>query len=166
MARHVRIFVLLGQGGTFFSGGMFDLTRRLKMLGNTIVTTHEWSDVQTVHDMAKQIPPRTALVFIGFSLGANSTTSVAWALAYNEPRVVDLIVGYDPSRFWGSVIMPIRQNVKRTICYWNKNAWTFGGQKMTGHNVEVVEINKIHLLVASDAVLHDRTIAAVKQLME
>jgi hypothetical protein len=157
----IRVFVLLGQGGSLFSGGMVELARNIKGLGGIIVTTHVWDDVQLVHDSIKRMSPRFAVALIGKSLGANSTTLIAKAAS---PRVIDLVVSYDASRFWGSKLVPIGNNVTRTIAFYNPYAWPFGGARVIGHNVEEHQINRFHITLDSDSDLAAITIKAVKAL--
>jgi hypothetical protein len=100
-------------------------------------------------------------VVIGYSGGGSRAT---W-LADGELIIIDLMVLYDPSPSWQ--MKPVKDNVKRAICYHNTNPMfgRLGGGLLRGPHVEVGDIAECHLDVEKDLALHARTIAAVKELL-
>src|SRR5712691_6450383 len=86
----VRSFIILGQGGTWFSGGMFALLPPLAQFG--VVTVHNWGDYQAVTTAINQ--EKQSVAVIGYSLGGNALG----AIGQFATRPIDLGVGYDASR--------------------------------------------------------------------
>jgi hypothetical protein len=157
----IRIYVLYGQFGLPTSTGMYFLAEKLARYGR--VSVHQWNDRTIVSDAKRQTGK---IVIIGFSLGANSTAAIANRL----PHVV-LIVAYDPSRLSpladqvkGEFVQHVKPTVRRAICFYNPNAWYFGGARLNGSQVETVAIADYHLAVPMDARLHDITEEAVRQV--
>ena len=127
------------------------------------VSVHQWNDRTIVSDAKRQTGK---IVIIGFSLGANSTAAIANGLPH-----VDLIVAYDPSRLSpladqvkGEFVQHVKPTVRRAICFYNPDAWYFGGARLDGSHVETVPIADYHLAVPMDARLHDITEEAVRQV--
>jgi hypothetical protein len=157
----MRIYVLYGQFGLPTSTGMYFLAEKLARYGK--VSVHQWNDRTIVSDAKRQTGK---IVIIGFSLGANSTAAIANRLPH-----VDLIVAYDPSRLSpladqvkGEFVQHVKPTVRRAICFYNPDAWYFGGARLDGSHVETVPIADYHLAVPMDARLHDITEEAVRQV--
>jgi hypothetical protein len=157
----MRIYVLYGQFGLRTSTGMYFLAEKLARYGN--VSVHQWNDRTIVSDAKRQTGK---IVIIGFSLGAKSTAAIANRLPH-----VDLIVAYDPSRLSpladqvkGEFVQHVKPTVRRAICFYNPDAWYFGGARLDGSHVETVPIADYHLAVPMDARLHDITEEAVRQV--
>jgi hypothetical protein len=160
----VRIFVLLGglygPDGEADSHGMVDLAERLKPYGK--VTTHFWSNFESVAAAIKQLPADVSSILIGYSGGGSRATWVAGAV---YPRPIKLLVAYDPSPWWQ--MTPLRDNVQRALCYHNNAPLMFGlgGGQLTGAaHIENTEISEQHLAVDYDQNLHARTIDAVREV--
>jgi hypothetical protein len=157
----VRIYILYGQYGFPTSSGMYGLAQSLGRYGK--VTTHYWDDRTIVSDARQQ---SGKIVIIGYSLGANSAALIAKRLAR-----VDLVVAYDPSRLSplakpenGEYTEAVASSVRRAICFYNPNAWYFGGARLVGSQVETVAINDYHLAVPMNWRLHEITEEAVKKV--
>jgi hypothetical protein len=155
--------VFLGQYGAPFSAGMYGLASRLRELPDVQCIIWGWRDAPRVLDYILK-RPEAAAVLIGFSLGANSCTQLADATRHP----IALLVAYDASVLQGSsYLRPIGRNVGKTLCYRSDN-WLFGwghGQ-IVGHNVTTVVTHVPHLAVCYQTDLHDRTVAAVKALID
>lgn len=160
----IRVFILLGQYGGAFSGGMYGLAKQINALsGNIVCTVHGWKDSQEIHDEIKRLPASTKIVLIGYSLGANSVTQIAAELPTRE---IDLLVAYDASVLQSAGIKPIGTNVDKTLCYRSTNYWLpYGHGQLVGHNVKTYETSDIHLAVCYDQVLHAKTLAEIKKLI-
>jgi pimeloyl-ACP methyl ester carboxylesterase len=158
----IDVFILLGglfggQGEQLVNVGMGALALELERLPGVKVTQYPWRDYERVavdHSHGK-------LVVIGYSGGGSRAT---W-LADGELIIIDLMVLYDPSPSWQ--MKPVKDNVKRAICYHNTNPMfgRLGGGLLRGPHVEVVDIAEFHLDVEKDLALHAHTIAAVKELL-
>lgn len=161
----VRVFILLGglEGldGYVDSTGMLLLAEDLKKLPGVTVATYPWSHWSEIGFSG---PGKVAL--IGYSGGGSRAT---WLAA--QRGVIDLLVAYDPSPKWQ--MKPLRENVKKAICYHNTNPEMYvpfigslGGGELTGiENIVTIDIAEQHLLVQANQELHAKTIAAVKELL-
>jgi pimeloyl-ACP methyl ester carboxylesterase len=160
-----RVYVIFGQGGSLFSGGMVSLAERMRRQGYDVVTDFSWkypdkivSDIR--HTRRKDPDRKVAL--IGFSMGANCTTWVA-----DSGVAIDLLVAYDPSAglLWWKAYPPsvIAGNVKKAYCYQQVGPEIVGRGVIRG-NVTVVETVSPHLFVQSDERLHDITLRALERL--
>ena len=109
------------------------------------------------------------IVLIGYSGGGHKATWIANGY-YGDPQhrlakpKIDLMVLYDPSPTWS--MMPVGNNVKKAVCYENRNPWMFGlgGGVLQGPNVETMPISMQHLAVQASGRLHDHTLALIKEL--
>jgi hypothetical protein len=121
--------------------GLAELVAELKTMPDVEVHTYlhqSWPSL--VEDIDRQ-PPGTHTVVVGYSLGANSSVSVA-----NKAKYVDLIVALQPSMLsWNP---PLTGKVGRMIEIYNPNPWmTFGGmgsKKLIGNNIEYITNNDSH----------------------
>ena len=121
--------------------GLAELVAELKTMPDVEVRTYlhqSWPSL--VEDIDRQ-PPGTHTVVVGYSLGANSSVSVA-----NKAKYVDLIVALQPSMLsWNP---PLTGKVGRMIEIYNPNPWmTFGGmgsKKLIGNNIEYITNNDSH----------------------
>ncbi len=155
-----------GVDGPVSSAGMDSLARQLRGLNININTmVYNWGDTGSLlRDLANEPNDRKAIL-IGYSGGGSRATWVANSIRH----WIDLMVLYDPSPKWQ--MQPIGKNVRKAICYHNLNPMMpsfygmLGGGLLTGSTkIEIVEISEQHLLVQADQRLHDRTLAAVKEL--
>jgi hypothetical protein len=121
--------------------GLVELVAEIKMMPDVEVETYvhqAWPSL--VEDLDRQ-PPGTHKVVIGYSLGANSSVSVA-----NEAKYVDLIIALQPSMLsWNP---PLTGKVGRMIEIYNPDPWmTWGGmgsKKLVGDNIEYIANNDSH----------------------
>lgn len=148
----MRSFVFYGQGGAATSLGMRSLADSLAPLGE--VSLHKWYE-----NVAAAVNACSGLVALfGFSLGANQ---LGW-LGPQFTRQVDLGVALDPSK-QSPLCKVDRQgvryqeavNFKKLVCFYNPNAWVFGGSTYKGSNVEVITINTMHLAVPSSSYIRE-----------
>lgn len=159
----MKVFVIYGQGGVTFSYGMYQLCTRLNVQGYDAVT-REWAFPQAIVNEVDAQPASTKVALIGYSLGANCATWIASGLAgacRGVRRGINLLVAYDPTR--QSPLSLLDFNVKRAICFYNRGAFPFGGAKLEGPTVEIVEIATFHLAVSHDERLHQITIDALEK---
>ncbi len=156
----IRIYLLLGQF-RIFSGGIWDLERRLSALSADIhCTVHGWRELQVIVDDIKSLPPDVLVVLIGHSLGGCSITEIA----ADVHRPIQLLVAYDASRY--GQIKRIGENVEKTLCYVSTNyLFPWGHARLQGHNVRVFETPDNHFAIVSDSNLHLLTENAVKGLI-
>jgi hypothetical protein len=119
------------------------------------------------------LPKDDIVIVIGYSGGGAKATWLAngyFGGSYPKdalPRPqIDLMILYDPSPTWS--MMPIQDNVKRAICYRNVTPLFFGlgGGVLVGNNTQIdtIDIFEHHWLVQMDSMLHQRTIAEVKNV--
>jgi len=121
--------------------GLAELVAELKTMPDVEVQTYlhqSWPSL--VEDIDRQ-PQGTHTVVVGYSLGANSSVSVA-----NKAKYVDLIVALQPSMLSRSP--PLTGKVGRMIEIYNPNPWmTFGGmgsKRLIGNNIEYITNNDSH----------------------
>src|SRR6516165_10218239 len=115
--------------------GLVELVAELKLMPDVEVSTYlhqSWPSL--VEDINRQAPG-THTVFVGYSLGANSSIFVA-----NTAKYVDLIIALQPSMLsWNP---PVTGKVGRIVEIYNPNPWmTFGGmgsKKLIGENIEYI----------------------------
>lgn len=157
-----RVYVLLGGmvgvDGSLFSRGMADLAVRIARIPDVICTTHYWTSYWNVVTRIKKDTRSTNNILVGYSGGGSRAT---WVTRYVFPRVIDLVVGYDPSPI--SSMLPFRGNVKEAICYSNKYT-SFGlgaGRFMGIDNMKIITLNETHLAVQYDEMLHSQTLVAI-----
>src|ERR1700691_4108027 len=117
--------------------GLVELVAELKMLPDVEVETYAHQAWPSLVDDLGRLPPGTHTVVVGYSLGANSTVSVA-----HDAKYIDLIVALQPSMLsWNP---PLTGKVGRMIEIYDPNPWlTWGGmgsKKLIGNNIE--DINK------------------------
>jgi pimeloyl-ACP methyl ester carboxylesterase len=158
----IDVFILLGgltggQGEQLVNVGMRALALQLQQIPGMRVTQYPWGEYERValnHHY-------DSVVVIGYSGGGSRAT---W-LADEHPLTIDLMVLYDPSPAWQ--MKPLKDNVKRAICYHNTNPMfgRLGGGILRGPHVETIDIAEFHLTVETNPILHARTIAAVKELL-
>jgi hypothetical protein len=157
----VRVYVLYGQGGRFMARGMEALATSLgKMDDRLQISVHEWKNHKDVAKDIAKLPLEIPVVLIGYSLGANATTWIANAL---PARIIDLIVAYDPSVL--GEVQPARNNVRRVLLYHNNSPEPFGHARIRGPQVETVETRNSHLAISNSEWLHQKTRAAVSQVL-
>lgn len=154
----MRIYVLLGQYGYLFSGGMAAFANRLRQeFPEARVDVFYWDSwQQVVADMKHYSPP---IVIIGYSLGANA---ISW-IARSTGQEVDLAVAYDASvnsETWN----PIGEHFKKVLCYRNTLPDLFGQDELKGPTVELVDVQIPHLWIQSSETLHQRTISEIRAL--
>ena len=134
---------------------MDQLCLKLQSIPGCYASIYNWNEDRYILESLDHTPPMV-LIMIGFSLGAHTCTRIPTA---RPRRTFELIVGFDPSRL--AKLEPVPSNVQRAICFYNPDAWIFGGRKYTGHNVENHQIGDPHLLVDWDSNLWNSAIAAV-----
>lgn len=162
--RKVRSFILLGQGGSATSGGMYNLVEPLLQYGE--VSVHDWASAGDVANAVNAIHPYEPVAIIGYSLGAND---LGWIARFLK-RHVNLGVAYDPSRkspyaqYVNGEYVQRAPNFDKVISFYNPSTWFYGGSRYAGSNVEVVKINSTHLNVPNVPGLHERTISEVRLL--
>lgn len=155
-----RIYVLYGQGGFMTSVGMWRLSRRIAAAWPTsYVTTHSWKYPGAIVNDRRALPQGTykKIIVIGYSLGANSVTNIG------QYMLIDLAVAYDPSQL-GQVIQP-SGNIKHMLLYHNTGTVGPGHLIFTGPQVERVDVNTSHLAVCYNEELHQKTLAAIGELL-
>jgi hypothetical protein len=160
----VQTFILLGQGGSWTSGGMLALQKPLSQFGP--VTVSAWDDRGMISRYLNSHVGVGRVALIGYSLGANQIPYIM----QQTIRRVQLAVGYDASRM--SPLTTIRDgipsqqitNVDRAICYYNPSTWFFGGARWIGQNVETVQVSATHLGIQYQSELHEHTINAVREV--
>lgn len=157
----VRVYVMMGQGGRFTSGGIVNLAARIDQLKGTRVSVHPWDPYTDVVDDINKLLVGTKIAIVGYSLGANATTWIATAV---PKRKIDLIVCYDPSKW--SIVTPAPKNVAKGILYHN-NGWDILGHAVIpGPQMQTVEISQWHLSVDNNEDLHRRTLAEINELLK
>lgn len=148
----MRCFVVYGQGGFITSMGMYALATRIRALSpKLLVTTHDWYEHLDL--------PAEPSILIGYSLGANSVT---WNAANGRP--VKLAVCYDPSAL-GIIVQP-RHNIEKLLLYHNNSFEPIGHLRFQGPQVETTEVHTSHLFVCYDEELHQKTLAAVRKIVQ
>lgn len=173
----VRAFMLLGgMTGTAFEAyipfvntGMLGLRDQIVALG-VPVSVYPWGDWQSSD--ADIFAWQGTAVVIGYSGGGSRAAWMGNALLFGgRRRVVDLMVGYDPSPAWQ--MQAIGPNVHRAICYYNTAPFFFGlgGGQFTlapgndSTSLTTITIAEQHLAVQYDSSLHAQTIVAIKNLL-
>jgi hypothetical protein len=153
-----RVHVIYGQGGVVTSFGMYLLSQRIqKAWPKAIVTTHSWDNPAAIAAaMQGTLGPH---ILIGYSLGANCVT---WAAA-DFKGMVDLAVCYDPSVL--SIVDNPTANVKRLMLYHNNDIEPEGHAVFQGPQVETTQISMPHLAICYSETLHQKTLAAVAQVL-
>jgi hypothetical protein len=121
--------------------GLVELVAELKMMPDVEVETYAHQAWPSLVDDLGRLPPGTHTVVVGYSLGANSTVSVA-----NNAKYVDLIVALQPSMLsWNP---PLTGKVGRMIEIYDPDPWlTWGGmgsKKLEGDNIEYIMNNDSH----------------------
>ena len=121
--------------------GLVELVAELKMMPDVEVETYVHQAWPSLVDDLGRLPPGTHTVVVGYSLGANSTVSVA-----NEAKYIDLIIALQPSMLsWNP---PLTGKVGRMIEIYDPNPWlTWGGmgsKKLEGDNIEYITNNDSH----------------------
>jgi pimeloyl-ACP methyl ester carboxylesterase len=179
----VQVFLLLGglvgTDGTVTSAGMFRLANMLRELPDTTVTTYNWNSWPDAYKAILANQGKAKIVVIGYSGGGSRAT---WLANMPSKPQIDLMVHYDPSPRWQ--MKPISANVKKALCYHNTNPmmWvpgigTLGGGELIASaagkvgdviaapSIETVDIAEQHFLVQVDQSLHQRTVDAVRSLV-
>lgn len=152
---------MYGQGGYMTSIGMSRLATRLaKMFPLSVVTTHTWKDPYAIVADARRQPQSVPIILIGYSLGANCVT---WVNQRAPELPIELAVAYDPSVL--SIVVNPTSRVKRLLLYHNVDNEPEGHAVFRGPQVETTTINLWHLAVCFNEVLHQKTIAAVKKVL-
>jgi len=155
-----RFYVIYGQGGFITSIGMSNLASRIAHLYPiSKVTTHAWKYPSNITNDIQKQSTSTKIILIGYSLGANAVTWVSNSIG----RTIDLAVCYDPSVL--SLVNNPNTNVKRLLLYHNVDREPEGHAIMTGPQVERTDISMWHLGVCFDEGLHQKTLAAIQQVM-
>jgi pimeloyl-ACP methyl ester carboxylesterase len=179
----VQVFLLLGglvgTDGTVTSAGMFRLANMLRELPDTTVTTYNWNNWPDAYKTILANQGKAKIVVIGYSGGGSRAT---WLANMPSKPQIDLMVYYDPSPRWQ--MKPISTNVKKALCYHNTSPmmWVPGigslgggeiiaraaakaGDLLAGPSIETVDIAEQHFLVQVDQSLHQRTVDAVRSLV-
>ncbi len=162
MLGRMRVFVILGQFGAIFSGGMFGLAKQIKAISPDInCTIHGWRDVQSIVNEINSLPSTIPGVLVGYSMGGNSTTQIALF----SKRQIQLIVAYDASVL--GEIWRLGRNVDRTVCFRSTNyTMPYGHAQLEGHNVVTINTSDVHLAVCYDQALHKITLEAIQAVGE
>ncbi len=153
----VRSFIMLGQYG--IGVGMMDLVKPLSKFGLT--TVHPWYDNSIITEINLY---GGKIAVIGYSLGANQLGFIGT----HVNRIIDLGIGYDPSRKSPQAIysrgewIELAPRYKKLICYYNPDTWFYGGAKYDAG--EVVTIKTFHFSVPRYPGLHQRTVSEVEKL--
>lgn len=156
-----RIYIMYGQGGYLTSIGMSRLASLLaKLHPNVPVTTHSWKYPGLIVNDIHRLNPTTAIILVGYSLGANSVTNVSNAI---YPREVALAVCYDPSVL--GVVQHPRENVKRLLLYHNVDNEPEGHAILRGPQVERTDVSLWHLAICYNEALHQKTELAIKKVL-
>ena len=121
--------------------GLVELVAELKMMPDVEVETYVHQAWPSLVDDLGRLPPGTHTVVVGYSLGANSTVSVA-----NEAKYIDLIIALQPSMLsWNP---PLTGKVGRMIEIYDPDPWlTWGGmgsKKLEGDNIEYITNTDSH----------------------
>jgi hypothetical protein len=121
--------------------GLVELVAEIKMMPDVEVETYVHQAWPSLVDDINSQPKGTRTVVIGYSLGANSSVSVA-----NNAKYVDVIIALQPSMLsWNP---NLTGRVGRMIEIYNPNPWmTFGGmgsKKLVGPNIEYIANNDSH----------------------
>ena len=179
----VQVFLLLGglvgTDGTVTSAGMFHLANMLRELPDTTVTTYNWNNWPDAYKTILAYQGKAKIVVVGYSGGGSRAT---WLANMPAKPQIDLMVHYDPSPRWQ--MKPISANVKKALCYHNTNPmmWVPGigtlgggeliasaagraGDAIAAPSIETVDIAEQHFLVQVDQSLHQRTVDAVRSLV-
>lgn len=158
-------FIMLGQGGTVTSGGMYTLANQFRALGIE-TTVHSWDDHNRVIAAIQKLPAKTPIVMAGYSLGVGGVMRVTGAL---PKRRFALVAAYDPS-IWDHMFLnrvpTITSNVTRVLLYRNACPDFWGHAKIAGKQVETTEICTLHLTVPLMPALHAKTTTAVKWILK
>ena len=166
MAKKVRSFVLLGgvfgPDGAVLSAPMISLSRKLHSIPGVTSSWHPWHQWEEVAAQIRAVPADEAISVTGYSGGG---TRAIWVAHDIRPMFIELMILFDPSPKWQ--MMPVPNNVKECICYWNKHPfmWPFGGGKATGDNVRVEPISMQHAYVQASPRLHEAAINEVRELL-
>jgi len=153
----LKVYVIYGQGGKGpLSAGFILFRNRLTGLGYDVVDSFLWKHPDAIIEDIHNLPKKTKVALLGYSMGANCTTWVASA-----GQKIDLICAYDPS-VW-SYVNPIEKNVKRTICY-SQNYDLFGRVKLEGYNVENIITAIPHIGISYAENLHKISLEALSEI--
>lgn len=152
--------------GNITSAGMYGLASQIRTkVPGTQVTIWPWAQWANAARAAYMGSRDTKRVIIGYSGGGSRATWLA--NSYDRKIPIDLMALYDPSPKWQ--MQPVYDNVKEAISYENRWPLMFGlgGGHLVAHtNSQLISIAEQHLLVQADQSLHDRTIAAIRQLCQ
>ncbi len=161
-AEAARVYVIMGQGGSLTSGGMRSLAARIAQIPGMRVSVHKWKYPGVIINSIQRLPKDEPVILIGYSLGAHTVTYVAH---YLPRREIALGICYDPS-IYSAVQFPASANIQRLIVYHNNGRSRLGHARISGPQVETVEINEGHLAVDYDQRLHASTIGAIVHVLK
>lgn len=167
-----RVVILLGgllngPDGYVTSSGLYALKAPLEKIPGVTVSIYPWGQWQQaaneIYDVTK-CGHKTAV--IGYSGGGKAAT---W-INYYKSVGMDLLIAWDPSP--ERYMRPIRNNVKKAICFYNEAPLMLGlggglveyDKVSCSNKVEVIPIRMQHLLVQAMPSLHTRTVEEVRKL--
>ena len=159
---------LEGADGYLDSAGMEALAAQLRAVPGIETSVWTWDKWEQALAVVRACEGHAKIAVIGYSGGGSRMTYLA---SESPLPIIDLMIGYDPSPKWQ--IKDIEMNVHKAICYYNTKPDLYvpligalGGGRLAGYtNIQTIEIAEPHLAVQADQSLHDRTIAAVKELL-
>lgn len=164
----LRVFMLLGgffgKDGWITSAPFLGLRSQITAaFPETRVDVDTWDDWLDIYDKIAVCPSPVKTALIGYSGGGSRATWVA-----NQKMMVriDLMVLYDPSPQWQMKDLT-NTKVGKCLQYHNTMPLMFGlGSGLTkGPQVATIDIAQQHAFVQSNQALHDRTIAALRELV-
>lgn len=166
----MHIWVIDGQGGLITNLGWRSFARYLIEQGYNVTYALQPRLPQAIADDITAYWHKgvgNKVVILGYSLGGNSVSWVAEALA-DVP--IDLVVAYDPTL--NAPRFPLGKNVKRALSYHNCSrlgtSLLFGGAVLTstpgGPPIEITNIWNEHLLLQWNSALHRKTLDAINKV--
>jgi hypothetical protein len=146
---------------------MDQLANQIKVaVPNVDVELHFWNDyTNVVQSIQYDKVPNKKFVLVGYSGGGSRST---WVANLIHGKVIDLMVTYDASPRWQMQF--VHANVKKVLQYYNARPMMLGlgGGVVTPTSEttinEKITIKQQHLAVQFNQELHNKTIAAIKEL--
>ncbi len=128
---------------------------------HAVVTEHSWgTGIVEIVPLIRKLSANTPVILIGYSLGANDVPMIANGVPTRE---IALAVCYDPSQ--AGVVQQPGPNIKRLLLYHNVSAEPIGHAVFTGPMVERTELHTTHLAVDYLDALHEKTMAAIADVI-
>lgn len=150
--------------GLNYSAGMDTLADKIRnQTGVKVQPALGWTETEKMIALINGAPPREKIIYYGHSMAANDAPIIARSVK----RVIDLMIGFDPTIWYSLPAIP--KNVQRAICIRSKNF-----MNPVGHGLFTVEDSQAtrlqtydtmdeHTVLDDDAKLHAIALAAIKE---